>query len=84
MSTNVVSSTHSPEEDLRRSLIARPISVTAEPFEMYRSSGSRVTFPMRNTRFMLLAMAISLFLCPQNDQFLQRRIRPDAAADGLS
>ena len=27
---------------------------------------------------MLLAMAISLFLCPQNDQYLQRHISPDA------
>jgi len=66
ISTNVVSSIHSPDEDFLRSLIARPISVTAEPFEIYRNSGSRVTFPMRNTRFILLAMAISLFPCSRD------------------
>jgi hypothetical protein len=27
---------------------------------------------------MLLAMAISLFLCPQNNQYVQRHISPDA------
>jgi len=48
-STNVVSSTHSPAAVFRRSLTASVMSVTAVPLAIYRSSGSRVTLPIRIT-----------------------------------
>src|SRR5258706_560044 len=60
MSTNVTSSLVSPVSVFHVRLMASPILAIAVPFGVYRSSGSRVRFPIRMT-LLKLAITVNLF-----------------------